>query len=149
MMMMMIRSTLILFIDIIFYELCSVVIAQLHACDILTNILLARNQYLLSPNPYLKISMFLALLYVMGLATTVSIQLGPLHPTPNIFQLTCPYLTHISNYLLIDILHTYDRLLDLQQYILILNKMFFFVSQQQHKNKLQFCTYIGIYVPCT
>jgi hypothetical protein len=41
--------------------------------QLLTNIL-ARYQYLLYPNPYLRMSMFLALLYVMGLATDVSIQ---------------------------------------------------------------------------
>jgi hypothetical protein len=50
--------------------------------------------------------MFLALLYVMGLATAVSIQLGPSHPYPNIIQLTCPYLRGISKYLPTDILHT-------------------------------------------
>jgi hypothetical protein len=65
--------------------------------QLLTNIPLARNQYLLSPNPYLRISMFLALLYVMGLATAMSIQLGPSHPSPSIIQLTYSYLTHILN----------------------------------------------------
>jgi hypothetical protein len=34
--------------------------------QLLTNIVLARNQYLLSLNSYLRISMFLALLYVRG-----------------------------------------------------------------------------------
>ncbi len=85
-----------------------------------------------SPNPYLRISMFLALLYVMGLATAVSIQLELSHPSPNIIQLTCPYLTCISKYLPTDVLHTQDHLLDLQNYILMLNKIFFFVSQRQH-----------------
>ncbi len=70
----MIRSIIISYIGIVFYELHSVVTAEFHACDVLTNILLARNQCLLSPNPYLRISMFLALLYVMGLASAMSIQ---------------------------------------------------------------------------
>ena len=67
-MMMMIRSTELVLIEIIFYELVIVLSG-------LTNILLARNQYLHSPNPYLRISMFLALLYVVVIVTAVSIQL--------------------------------------------------------------------------
>jgi hypothetical protein len=64
----MIRSTELIFIEIIFYELVIVLSKLLNSCtQLLTNILLARNQYLLSPYPYLRISMFLALLYVMGL----------------------------------------------------------------------------------
>jgi hypothetical protein len=88
--MMMIRSSELVVIEIIFYELVTVLSELLNLCtQLLTNILLARNQYLLSPNPYLRMSMFLALLYhVMGLATVVSIQLGPAHPSPNIIQLT-------------------------------------------------------------
>jgi hypothetical protein len=73
-MMMMIRSILISFLEIIFYELLIVLSKLLNLCNqLLTNILLERNQYLISPNPYLRISMFLALLYVMGLATAMSI----------------------------------------------------------------------------
>ena len=105
-MMMMIRSTELVLIEIIFYELVIVLSELLNLCtQLLTNILLARNQHLLSPNPYLRISMFLALLYVMGLATAVSIQLGRSYPSPNIIQLTCPYLTRISKYLPTDVLH--------------------------------------------
>jgi hypothetical protein len=37
--------------------------------------------------------MFLILLYIMGLATTMLIQIGLMHPSPNISQLMCPYLT--------------------------------------------------------
>jgi hypothetical protein len=52
-MVMMIRSILISFLDIIFYELVIVLSESLNLCtQLLTNILLARNQYLLSPNPY-------------------------------------------------------------------------------------------------
>jgi hypothetical protein len=81
------------FIEIIYYELVIVLTELLKLCtQLLTNILLARNQYLHSPNPYLRISMFLALLYVMGLATAVSIQLDMSHPSPNFIQLTCSYL---------------------------------------------------------
>jgi hypothetical protein len=106
-MMMMIRSILISFLDIVFYELRIVLSKLLNSCtQLLTNILLARYQYLLSPNPYLRTSMFLALLYVVGLATVLSIQLGPSHPSPYIIQLTCPYLTCISKYLPTDVLHT-------------------------------------------
>jgi hypothetical protein len=84
-MMRMIRSTLISFVDIIFYELVIVLSEFLNSCtQLLTNIPLSRNQYLLFPNPYLRISMFLALLYVMGLVTAMSIKLGPSHPSPNI-----------------------------------------------------------------
>jgi hypothetical protein len=67
---------------------------------------MARNQYILSTNPYLRISMFLALLYAIGRATAVSIQLGLSHPSPNIIQLACPYLTHFFKYLPTDVLHT-------------------------------------------
>jgi hypothetical protein len=92
---------------IIFYELLIVLSKLLNSCtQLLTNILLERNQYLLSPNPYLRISMFLALLYVMGHATAVSIQLGPSHPSPNIIQLTFQYLIRISKYFTTDVLHT-------------------------------------------
>ncbi len=50
--------------------------------------------------------MFLALLYAIGRATAVSIQLGLSHPSPNIIQLACPYLTHFFKYLPTDVLHT-------------------------------------------
>jgi hypothetical protein len=81
-----------------------VLTAKLNACtQLLSNILLARNQYLLSPNPYLRISMFLALVYVMDLATAMSIQLDSSHPSPNIIQLTCPQLTRISQNLPTDV----------------------------------------------
>ncbi len=106
-MVMMIRSILISFLDIIFYELVIVLSKLLNSCtQLLMSILLVRKQYLLSPNPYLRISMILPLHYVMGLATVVSIQLGPSHPSPNSIQLTCPYLTCISNCLQTDVLHT-------------------------------------------
>jgi hypothetical protein len=109
-MVMMIRSILISFLDIIFCEPVIVLSESLNSCtQLLTNIVQARNQYLLSPNPYLRMSIFLDLLYVMGLATAVSIQLGPSHPSPNIYQLTCPYLTRISKYFPTDVLHTYIR----------------------------------------
>jgi hypothetical protein len=102
-----IRSIPISFLDVIFYELIIVLTELLNSCtQLLTNILLARNPYLLSPNPYLRIIMFLALLYVMGLATAVSIQLDTPHPSPNIIQLTFSYLTLISEYLSTDVLHT-------------------------------------------
>jgi hypothetical protein len=107
-MVMMIRSMVISFLDIVFYDLLIVLSKLLNPCtQLLTNILLMGNQYLLSLNPYLRISMFLALLYVMGcLATAVSIQLGPSHPSPNFIQLTCSHLTRISKYLPTDVLHT-------------------------------------------
>jgi hypothetical protein len=106
-MMMVIISTELVLIEIIFYGLVLVLSKLLNLCtQLLTNILLARNQYLHSPNPYLRISMFLTLLYVMGLATAVSIQLGLSHPSPNIILLTCPYLTRISKYFPTDVLHT-------------------------------------------
>jgi hypothetical protein len=110
--MMMIRSTDLVLIAIIFHEVVIVLSELLNSCtQLLTNILLAsillaRNQHLLSPNPYLRISMFLALLYVMGLATAMSIQLGPSHTSPNIIQLMCSYLSCISEYLPTDVLHT-------------------------------------------
>ena len=51
------------------YKLVIVPPKLLNSCThSLTNILLERNQYLLSPNPYLRKSTFLALLSVMGLA---------------------------------------------------------------------------------
>ena len=128
-----IRSTELVLIEIIFYELVIVLSELLTSCtQLLMNILLARNQCLLSPNPYLRTRMFLALLYVMGLATAAPIQLGPSHPSPNIIQLTCPYLACTSKYLPTDVLHTLDRPFDLQNYILILNEIFFFVPQWQH-----------------
>ncbi len=67
--------------------------------------LLAKKQYLLSLNPYSssRISMFLALLYVMDLATAMSIQLDLSHRSPNNIQLMCPYLTHTSEYLPTDV----------------------------------------------
>jgi hypothetical protein len=78
-MMMMIRSTELVLIEIIFYELVIVLSELLNLCtQLLINILLARNQHLLSPNPYLRISMFLALLYVMGLATAVPRTVTPI-----------------------------------------------------------------------
>jgi hypothetical protein len=49
---------------------------------------LGRCKYFTFPNPYLRIRMLHTLLYVMGLVTAVSIQLGPPHPSPNILQLT-------------------------------------------------------------
>ena len=75
----MIRSDESLDLDVIFlHEIVIVLLELLNSCThLLTNILLARNQYLLSPNPYLRISMFLALLYVLGLATAMSIQSDP------------------------------------------------------------------------
>jgi hypothetical protein len=117
--------------------------------QLFTNILLARNQYLLSPNPFLIISMFLALLYVLGLVTAMSIQLDSSHPSQNIIQLTCPYLTRFSEYL-----PTYVSLLKTVHWISKtifwkLNKISFYVSQQQHISYLPFDTYTGIYVPCT
>ena len=69
-----IRSNLISFLDIIFYELVIVLTKLLKSCtQLLTNTLLASNQYL---------SMYLDLLYVMGLATDVSIQLDLTNPSP-------------------------------------------------------------------
>ena len=50
---------------------------------LLTNISLA-NQYMLSLNPHLRISMVFALLYALGLVTAMSIQLDPSYPSPNI-----------------------------------------------------------------
>jgi hypothetical protein len=47
--------------------------------------------------------MFLALLFVMGLTTAVSIQLDSSHPSPNIIQLTYSYLICISEYLPTDV----------------------------------------------
>jgi hypothetical protein len=74
-MMRMIRSTLIPFMDIVFHELVIVLSKSLNSCtQLLTNILVERNQYLLSPDPYLRIRMFVALLYVMGLATVHTIR---------------------------------------------------------------------------
>jgi hypothetical protein len=37
--------------------------------------------------------MFLIILYSMGLATIVSIQIGLMHLSPKISQLMCPHLT--------------------------------------------------------
>jgi hypothetical protein len=36
----------------------------------------------------------------------MSIQIGISHPSPNIIQLMCPYLTFISKYIPTDVLHT-------------------------------------------
>jgi hypothetical protein len=52
------------------------------------NILLSLIQYL-----RISITRFLILLHVIGLATVMSILIGPIHPSPNIPQLMCPYLT--------------------------------------------------------
>jgi hypothetical protein len=85
----------------------------------------------------------------MGLATAVSIQLDPSHPSPNIIQLACPNYTPISTYLPTDVLQPQDRLLDLQNHISILNNLFTNVPQMQHTSLLLFHTHIGTYVPCT
>jgi hypothetical protein len=93
----MIRSDVIHYLEFIFYELIIVSSKLFNSCtQLLTNILLARNQYLPSPIPYLTIGMFLALLYVMGIATAVSIQFDLSHPSPIIIQLMCPYSISIS-----------------------------------------------------
>ncbi len=53
---------------------------------------LARCKCFTFPTPYLKIRMLCTLLYVVGLVTAVSIQLGPSHPSPNMPQLTSSIL---------------------------------------------------------
>ena len=66
-----------MFLEIIFYELVIVPSELLNLCtQLLTNILLERNQYLLSPNSFFRIGVLIALLYVyvLGLPTAVSIQ---------------------------------------------------------------------------
>ncbi len=67
---------------LLFYEPVIVLSKLLNLCTqlVLTNNLLARNQYLFSCSPYLRISMFLVLLYVLGLATAMSTQLNLPHP---------------------------------------------------------------------
>jgi hypothetical protein len=57
---------------------------------------LARCKYFAFPNPYLRIRMLHALLYILGLVTAMSIQLGPSHPSPNISQLTPSILKSID-----------------------------------------------------
>jgi hypothetical protein len=78
----------------------------------------ARCKYFSFPNPYLRIRMFRILLYVLGLVTAVSIQSGPSHPSPNNRQLI-PSIFKV-------------RQLHLEDYILILNKIFVVVSQLQY-----------------
>jgi hypothetical protein len=83
----MIRSFVNLILEIINYELVIVLPELLNSCThFLANFLLSRNQYLLSQNPYLRISVFLVLLCVLGLAAAaaVSIQLYLSHPHTNI-----------------------------------------------------------------
>jgi hypothetical protein len=56
-----------------------------------------RRWYLAFPNPYLRECLFLALLYVMGHATVMSIQLDPTHPSLNIvFPILCVHTISFS-----------------------------------------------------
>jgi hypothetical protein len=55
---------------------------------------ISKIQIILFPSPILlRMSMFLILLNMMGLATIMSIQISLMHLSPKISQLTCPYLT--------------------------------------------------------
>ncbi len=56
---------------------------------------LARCKYFAFPNPYLRIRMLCILLYVLGLVTAMSIQLGPSHSSTNILQLTSSILKSV------------------------------------------------------
>jgi hypothetical protein len=56
---------------------------------------LARCKYFAFPNPYLRIRMLCILLYVFGIVTALSIQLGASHPSPNIPQLTSSILKSV------------------------------------------------------
>lgn len=55
-----------------------------------------RRWYLAFPNPYLRECLFLALLYVMGHATVMSIQLDPTHPSLNIVFPICVHTISFS-----------------------------------------------------